>query len=90
MITQENLFMHELIGLEAAVVKSNNVQIIGISGRIIDETRSMLFLNTINGIKKIPKENVEWNFSFDKNESVVNGNLLTKRPQERLGGKNDS
>ena len=87
MITQENLFMHELIGLDAAVVKSNNVQIIGISGRIIDETRSMLFLNTINGIKKIPKENVEWNFSFDKNESVVNGNLLTKRPQERLGGK---
>ena len=87
MITQENLLMHELIGLEATIVKSNNEQITGISGKVIDETKSMLFLNTINGIKKIPKENAEWKFSFDKNESIVNGNLLTKRPQERLGGK---
>jgi len=87
MITQENLLIHELIGLEATVMKSNNEQITGISGKVIDETKSMLFLNTINGIKKIPKENAEWKFSFDKNESIVNGNLLTKRPQERLGGK---
>jgi len=87
MITQENLLMHELIGLEATVMKSNNEQITGISGKVVDETKSMLFLNTVNGIKKIPKENAEWKFSFDKNESIVNGNLLTKRPQERLGGK---
>ena len=87
MITQENLLIHELIGLEAIVVKSNNEQITGISGKVIDETKSMLFLNTINGIKNIPKEIADWKFSFDKNESIVNGNLLTKRPQERLGGK---
>ncbi len=47
----------------------------------------MFFLNTKNGIKKIPKENTEWKFSFDKNELIVNGNLLAKRPQERLGVK---
>ena len=87
MIDQENILIHELIGLEATVVKSNNEQIIGISGKVMDETKSMLSLNTINGIKKIPKENIEWKFSFDKNECIVNGNLLTKRPQERLGGK---
>lgn len=87
MITQENLLMHELIGLEATVMKSNNEQITGISGKVVDETKSMLFLNTVLGIKKIPKENIEWKFSFDKNECTVNGNLLTKRPQERLGGK---
>ncbi|HEV2193442.1 MAG TPA: ribonuclease P protein subunit [Nitrosopumilaceae archaeon] len=87
MITQENLLIHELIGLEATVMKSNNEQITGISGKVVDETKSMLFLNTVNGIKKIPKENAEWKFSFDKNECTVNGNLLTKRPQERLGGK---
>ena len=87
MITQENLLIHELIGLEATVMKSNNEQITGISGKVVDETKSMLFLNTVNGIKKIPKENAEWKFSFDKNEYTVNGNLLTKRPQERLGGK---
>ena len=87
MITQENLLIHELVGLEATVMKSNNEQITGISGKVVDETKSMLYLNTINGIKKIPKENTEWKFFFDKTESMVNGNLLTKRPQERLGGK---
>lgn len=87
MITQENILIHELIGLKATVMKSNNEQITGISGKVVDETKSMLFLNTINGIKKIPKENVEWKFSFDNSESMVNGNLLIKRPQERLGGK---
>ena len=87
MITQENILLHELIGLEATVVQSNNKQITGISGKVVDETKSMLSLDTIHGIKKIPKENVEWKFSFDKNEYTINGNLLTKRPQERLGGK---
>ncbi len=87
MITQENLLVHELIGLDATVLKSNNKQIVGISGKIIDETKSMFSLDTKNGIKKIPKQNTEWKFTFDKNESIVNGNLLIKRPHERLGGK---
>ncbi len=87
MITQENLLVHELIGLDATVLKSNNKQIVGISGKIIDETKSMFSLDTKNGIKKIPKQNTEWKFTFDKNESIVNGNLLVKRPHERLGGK---
>jgi ribonuclease P protein subunit POP4 len=87
MITKENLLIHEIIGLEATVVKSNNEQTTGISGKVIDETKSMFLLNTKNGIKKIPKKNTEWKFSFDRNESTVNGNLLAKRPQERLGGQ---
>lgn len=87
MITKENLLIHEIIGLQATVVKSSNEQTIGISGKVIDETKSMFFLNTKNGIKKIPKENTEWKFSFDTNELIVNGNLLAKRPQERLGVK---
>jgi len=87
MITRENLLIHEIIGLEATIVKCSNEQTIGIAGKVIDETKSMLFLNTKNGIKKIPKENTEWKFSFDNTELIVNGNLLAKRPQERLGVK---
>jgi ribonuclease P protein subunit POP4 len=86
-ITKENLLIHEIIGLEAIVVKSNNEQTTGISGKIIDETKSMFFLKTKNGIKKIPKKNTEWKFFLDKSVSTVNGNLLAKRPQERLGEK---
>jgi ribonuclease P protein subunit POP4 len=87
MITQENITLHELIGLDAEVVKCNNAQTVGLYGKIIDETKSMLILNTAKGIKKIPKANAQWKFSFDKTETLIDGNLLTKRPQERVGAK---
>ena len=87
MITQENITLHELIGLDAEVVKCNNAQTVGLYGKIIDETKSMLILNTAKGIKKIPKVNAQWKFSFDKMETLIDGNLLTKRPQERVGTK---
>ncbi|MGI0083207.1 MAG: ribonuclease P protein component 1 [Nitrosopumilaceae archaeon] len=85
MITQENITMHELIGLDARIVQCNNKQIVGQCGRIIDETKSMMVLSTDKGIKKFPKENTQWNFSFDGKEVLISGNLLLKRPQERLG-----
>ncbi|HLA22379.1 MAG TPA: ribonuclease P protein subunit [Nitrosopumilaceae archaeon] len=87
MITQENITLHELIGLDAEVVKCNNAQTVGLYGKIIDETKSMLILNTEKGIKKIPKANTQWKFSFDKTETLIDGNLLAKRPQERVGTK---
>ena len=85
MITPENIAMHELIGLDTEIVKSNNEQIVGLRGRIIDETKWMLVISTQKGIKKIPKENTQWKFYFDKKETLVYGNILAKRPQERLG-----
>lgn len=87
MITEENLVMHELIGLDAKVVESTNKEIVGFEGKIIDETKFMFSLKTKNGIKNLPKENSMWKFNFGNKESVVNGNLLSKRPSERLGGK---
>ena len=87
MITPENIVLHELIGLDAEVVKCNNAQTVGLCGKIIDETKSMLVLSTENGVKKIPKANTQWRFSFDKMETLVDGNQLTKRPQERIGVK---
>ena len=87
MITPENIAMHELIGLDTEIVKSNNEQIVGLRGRIIDETKSMLVISTQKGIKKIPKENTQWKFYFDNKETLVYGNMLAKRPQERLGAK---
>ena len=87
MITAENIVLHELIGLDAEVVKCNNAQTVGLCGKIIDETKSMLVLSTENGVKKIPKTNTQWRFSFDKMKTLVDGNQLTKRPQERIGIK---
>ena len=87
MITTENIALHELIGLDTEITQSSNVQLIGLKGKIVDETKSMFSLYTENGIKKLPKENSVWRFSFGNNEIILNGDMLTKRSYERIGGR---
>ena len=79
--------LHELIGLDTEIVQSSNIQLVGLKGQVVDETKFMFALRTGNGIKKLPKENTIWKFSFYNNEVVLNGNMLTKRPYERIGVK---
>ncbi len=76
--------MHELIGLNVEIADSVNKQLIGFHGKVVDETKFMIILQTENGIKKIPKENSKWKFIFGNAEFVINGNSLAKRPEERL------
>jgi ribonuclease P protein subunit POP4 len=87
MITAENIALHELIGLDTEIAQSSNLQSVGLKGQVIDETKSMFVLRTKDGIKKFPKENAVWRFSFDNNEIMLNGSALTKRSFERIGGR---
>ncbi|MGB6463331.1 MAG: ribonuclease P protein subunit [Nitrosotalea sp.] len=87
MITKENIASHELIGLQAQIVESSNKQIIGLVGKIIDETKFMFTLNTLKGNKKFPKDTARWKFSFNNDETEIEGTKLTKRPYERMGMK---
>lgn len=84
MRTVENLVKHELIGLETQIMESLNPQVIGLNGVVINETKSMIQLNTKNGIKKIPKNINKWSFSVNGQSVILDGNLISKRPQERL------
>ena len=87
MITQENIALHELIGLDTEILDSSNKQIIGLSGRIVDETKSMFTLDTKNGLKMIPKHNSKWQFKLDDTQAVLDGSILHRRPYDRLGTK---
>ena len=87
MITEQNILLHELVGLDAEVIKSTNKDVIGIQGTIIDETKSMLILDTKKGIKKIQKDHNEWKFSLNFNDIIVQGNKIAKRSHDRLGIK---
>ena len=87
MITSENIVTHELIGLRTEIIESTNSQIIGLNGTVINETKSMITINTINGTKMIPKSNNSWKFSVENKEIILNGSKITKRPYDRIGGK---
>ena len=87
MITADNITSHEFIGLNTMIVKSTNPQVIGLNGRIINETKSMFTINTEKGVKTIAKDTSNWKFSIDGKEIVVAGSKITKRPFDRIGGK---
>lgn len=87
MITAENIASHELIGLRTEIVESSNPQIIGLNGTIIDETKSMIIINTVNGTKMISKSNNSWKFLIDNKDVILNGSKIAKRPFDRIGAK---
>ena len=87
MITPENLTSHEFIGLNTEIVQSTNPQVIGLNGRIENETKSMFTINTENGSKNIAKDTSNWKFSISGADVIVEGSKIAKRPFDRIGGK---
>ena len=87
MITADNITSHEFIGLNTEIVESTNQQVIGLNGRIENETKSMFTINTENGMKTIAKSTSNWKFSIDNSDVIVEGSKIVKRPFDRIGGK---
>ena len=87
MITADNIRSHEFIGLNTEIVESTNPQVIGLNGRIINETKSMFTINTENGTKSIAKSTNNWKFSIQNKDIIINGSKIAKRPFDRIGGK---
>jgi len=75
----------EFIGLNAKVVKSSNPSCVGISGKVINETRNTLVIRHRNQDKIIAKETAVFNFTLDDGTIVeVEGNILVGRPEDRM------
>ncbi|QMU55317.1 MAG: ribonuclease P protein subunit [Nitrosopumilus sp.] len=87
MITADNIRSHEFIGLHTEISESTNPQVIGLNGRIINETKSMFTINTENGSRSVSKSTSNWKFSIQNKDIVVKGTSIAKRPFDRLGGK---
>ena len=87
MITRDTIVRHELIGLDTHVVESSNLQLVGLNGRVINETKSMITINTKKGKKMIPKLTSNLKFSIKGESIVVKGSSIVKRPFERIGAK---
>jgi ribonuclease P protein subunit POP4 len=74
----------ELIGVEVRVVRSRNAFNIGLAGKVVDETKNMLILQTKNGRKKLIKEQNTIEFKMGNKKIRINGKLLQGRPEERI------
>ncbi|XRP97545.1 ribonuclease P protein component 1 [Methanocaldococcus sp. 16A] len=88
MITPYNILRHELIGLRVEIVDAKNKAMIGIKGRVVDETRNTLVIEKENGKEvTIPKDIAVFLFELNECKVKVDGRLLIGRPEERLKKK---
>ncbi len=71
----------EFIGMQTQITESSNKSLVGMSGKIIDETKFTFTIKTNMGSKMIPKQHNSWKFA---NEQVINGDLIAKRPEDRI------
>lgn len=71
----------EFIGMQTSIVASSNKSLVGLSGKITYETKSTFTINTHAGSKIIPKQYTSWKFT---NDQVINGDLIAKRPEDRI------
>ncbi len=94
-LTPQNIMHHELIGLDTKVVESTNKSLIGIEGRIVDETKNLLVLSNDVREKKIPKSCSSFIFTIPPVEGKrylpftlkVDGKLLLSQPENRIQTK---
>lgn len=69
----------ELIGLVIEVVGSKNRTLVGLKGKIIDETKNTITLQ--NGkTKKLMKSHIQ----IKINNKIIEGKSLQKRPEDRI------
>jgi ribonuclease P protein subunit POP4 len=80
-----DIIQYEFIGTEAEVFKSKDPGCVGISGKIVDETRNTLTILHEGKRKRIIKASAAFHFKFSDGTVVeIDGKLLTGRPEDRL------
>ncbi|MDD3134975.1 MAG: ribonuclease P protein subunit [Methanoregula sp.] len=85
MITSQNIIRHELIGLDVLVSGAANPLHRGLSGRIIDETKHMIAIQTVQGIKQVPKMHSRFRTRLPDGTFVeIDGSALTLAPEKRI------
>jgi len=78
------LTRHELIGLKVDVVASTNPAMVGIAGRVVDETRNTLMVDAC-GDRRLPKDACTFAFTLPDGRKVrVDGARLVGRPEDRI------
>ena len=85
MITSENIKSHEIIGLHTTIIESSNLQLKGLNGIVVYETKNTFMLKTKNGLKTLPKLSNKWEFQINKSKIAVKGLIMHKKPQDRSG-----
>ncbi len=84
MITPQNLVRHELIDLQVKVVDCTNKASVGLTGRVVDETRNTLVIESEGKEKRLVKEQCIFSFKVGGKWVRVDGKIIIARPEDRI------
>ncbi|AJF60350.1 MAG: ribonuclease P protein subunit [Candidatus Diapherotrites archaeon] len=82
-ISKQNILVHELIGLNVRVVGGTDASRNRLTGKVVDESKNLLVVESSNGIKKIPKKEAVFCFRLGKSSVRVDGSSICFRPEDR-------
>ncbi len=80
-MSQKDVVKKELIGSNIEVVNSKNKSLIGVKGKIIDETKNMFVLDNQ---KKLIKSQSIFRIKIKNKTYEINGKILQNSPEDRL------
>lgn len=85
-ITPQNILRHELVGLEVEIIHSLHGDLIGIKGRVVNETRNTLTIEDGEGTEKIiPKGSTTFEFTLPDGVTIeLKGEIIVSRPEDRI------
>ncbi len=85
MINLTNIIYHELICLEAKVVDSKIRSLVGLNGKVVMETRNMLYLYDDKKVRAVPKKVSLFEFTLPSGQTIkLSGTSIIGRPENRL------
>jgi ribonuclease P protein subunit POP4 len=80
-----SVVQHEFIGLEVKVVRSSNPAIVGIAGRVVDETRNTFTILHTGKRKVVIKDTSVFEFVLPDGIVVeVEGKVIVGRSEDRV------
>jgi ribonuclease P protein subunit POP4 len=83
-ITKDNLHMHELIGLDVRIISATDGGLVGLSGRIVDETKNTFRIEISDKVKTLQKNGCILKANVGNKEFKIEGSKLRFRPEDRI------
>ena len=83
-ITPQEVAGCELIGTKIRIVEATNKSLIGFEGKVIDETRNTIVVESKHKEITLIKEQITMELKYKNKKFRVNGKILVARPEDRL------
>ena len=78
------LLDQEFIGLTIIITQSKNKTLVGLKGKIVDETKNTLTIEKKNKEKKLIKDQIVFEMKYKNQRFQIDGKILVARPEDRL------